>query len=82
MFPCQKCGQCCRMLALVLSLQKFDRGDGVCRHLVNNLCDIYEYRPLICNIDDIYNKYYSSKMSLDSFYMLNISVCNLIKHNN
>ena len=30
--------------------------DGYCSHLKDNLCTIYEDRPLICRVDDIYDK--------------------------
>jgi Fe-S-cluster containining protein len=52
-FPCEKCGRCCRESEYIPP--KFKGKDGVCIHLKNNLCDIYEDRPLICNLGAYYD---------------------------
>lgn len=74
-FPCSKCGECCRHINLIPQLSEFDRGDGICIHLSGNLCDIYEQRPEICRVDVMYQKYYSEQYSRDTFYRLNMEVC-------
>lgn len=61
-FPCSKCGECCRHINLIPQLSEFDRGDGICIHLSGNLCDIYEQRPEICRVDVMYQKYYSDNI--------------------
>ena len=50
-FECWNCGACCRMVGVLPEMAGFDRGDGACRHLGDdNLCGIYEDRPLICRV--------------------------------
>lgn len=79
MFECDKCGLCCRNLHLSPLYKELDRGDGVCVYLVGNLCSIYEQRPLLCRIDDCYEAYFKSSMSLDEYYKLNYDVCKKLK---
>ncbi|MBP6598617.1 MAG: YkgJ family cysteine cluster protein [Giesbergeria sp.] len=52
MFPCTKCGLCCKQLNSSDVYSELHRGDGVCinLNLDSNLCEIYESRPLICRI--------------------------------
>jgi Fe-S-cluster containining protein len=34
-------------------MRSYDRGDGTCKHLTaENLCAIYEGRPLLCRVDE------------------------------
>lgn len=59
-----------------------DRGDGVCKYLTdNNLCSIYDNRPLICNIDEVYKQFFASQYALDEYYKLNYNACNELKNN-
>lgn len=74
-FPCSKCGECCRHIDLVPELASFDRGDGVCIHMKDNLCDIYENRPDICCVDTMYEKQYSRLYSREIFYRMNLEAC-------
>jgi Fe-S-cluster containining protein len=67
-------------LKKVPALADFDRGDGVCIHLrEDNLCEIYDHRPEICNVDLMYGKYFSKKYSLDEFYAMNQKACDALK---
>lgn len=51
-FKCSGCGACC-MVAASVGLP--DRGDGACVYLTeDNQCSIYEDRPLICRVDDLF----------------------------
>jgi uncharacterized protein len=77
-FPCNSCGLCCRHLKNVLELASFDRGDGVCRHLVDNRCEIYEARPFICRVDAVH-KYLFSHMDKQTFYLENLRVCKALQ---
>ena len=45
---------------------ELDRWDGVCRYLQNNLCSIYEHRPLVCRIDENYELLKKCVKSIDS----------------
>ncbi len=63
-FPCTQCGVCCKQVGKVLQtnfqdpltnflLSKFPykaKEDGSCEMLKDNLCTVYDDRPLICNI--------------------------------
>lgn len=79
MFECDKCGNCCRNLKMSELYSDLDRGDGVCKYLVGNLCSIYEKRPLKCNIDKSYDEFFSKTMSREEFYEENYRVCEKLK---
>ena len=74
-FPCLKCGLCCRMLQHIPLLAEYDLGNGVCRYLVNNQCSIYENRPTLCNIDEMYTLYFETKITKTDFYIENLKAC-------
>jgi uncharacterized protein len=76
-YPCEKCGACCRHISKVLP--SLDRGDGVCLHLSeDNLCEIYEERPLICNIDEIHNRLFPG-VEIEQFYALTHKYCEALR---
>ena len=79
MFSCDCCGCCCRKLQNSEIYHELDRGDGVCRYLIGNLCSIYESRPLFCRIDECYDLYFSSEMTREEFYKLNKEACRRLK---
>ena len=79
MFQCDKCGMGCRNLDKNELYKELDRGDGVCRHLTGNLCSIYEHRPLLCRVDESYEKLFRGRMSLEEYYELNYSACRVLK---
>lgn len=66
-FPCDKCGLCCKRLYLLEEMKEYDRGDGVCKYLKNNLCTIYDNRPDICNSKKYYKENYSNVLSWDEY---------------
>lgn len=75
MFHCTQCGECCRNLNQSILYKELDRGDGVCIYLADNLCSIYENRPLLCRIDDCYEGYFKQLYSIDEYYELNYRIC-------
>jgi Fe-S-cluster containining protein len=77
-FPCAKCGLCCRRLGQVAALNDYDRGDGVCRYLKNNLCEIYEHRPDICNVEKMYDLHFKNKISKGEYINKTMSICKLL----
>lgn len=79
MFKCSQCGECCRHLDRSELYRELDRGDGVCRYLKGNLCSIYENRPLLCRIDDCYDKYFSEIYTRDEYYRLNEQACKILQ---
>ncbi len=78
-YPCIKCGLCCHKIRDVVQGLKieFPYGwdeTGRCEKLgADNLCMVYDNRPMICNIDSI-----SAGLNVDKkeFYNLNIASCN------
>lgn len=79
-FYCDQCGLCCKSISYVPELKNFDRGDGVCQHLSEEgLCLIYDTRPEICRVDEMYEKYFSKTMSREEFYRENMKVCDALK---
>ncbi|GHT63771.1 hypothetical protein FACS1894110_02180 [Spirochaetia bacterium] len=56
-------------------LTEYDRGDGVCRYLKNNLCEIYEDRPVICNVEKMYDAFFREYMTEQDFIDKNLVSC-------
>lgn len=79
MFECDCCGCCCRNLKKSKLYKDLDRGDGVCKYLVGNICSIYDERPLFCRIDECYDLFFKDSISLEEYYKLNMNVCNKLK---
>ena len=77
MFPCERCGCCCRRVGAVFFARHMAKPDGVCEYLdeATNLCTIYEERPIFCRVDELYEKNLSDKMSRADFYRINKEVC-------
>lgn len=80
MFQCSKCGECCRNLDKSPLYAELDSGNGVCRYLKGNLCSIYEYRPLLCRIDESYEEFFKDSISKEEYYRLNYEACNILKN--
>ena len=78
-FHCDQCGKCCRVLNLSELYADLDSGNGVCRYLDGNLCSIYNDRPLICRIDECYEKFFKDSMTKKEFYQENYKVCAYLK---
>jgi len=78
MFPCTSCGLCCQHISSIKELKKFDLGNGVCKYLntLTNQCCIYETRPEICRVDEMYDKKYNKFYSKKDFYLINAEACN------
>lgn len=75
MFSCERCGTCCKNLDKSDIYAFLNRGDGVCKYLIGNDCSIYENRPLLCRIDESYDRFFSKQISRDDFYMINKKAC-------
>lgn len=82
MFHCNCCGECCKNITLSPIYIILNRGDGICKYLneKNNLCSIYENRPIECNIDKMYDVYFSKKISKEKYYQLNYYSCKKLKN--
>lgn len=72
---CEGCkAYCCRIAGLIL--KELDRGDGICLYLnENNKCEIYDHRPIICNTDRMYDKYFKDKYTKEEWIELNKRSC-------
>ena len=81
LFPCTTCGQCCKNVHLSELTNYLNRSDGTCRHFDDktNLCLIYEDRPLICRVEDYYDKHLSDLYEWDGFVKMNLEVCEKLK---
>lgn len=80
MFPCNKCGACCRNLNRSPLYDEMHNGDGICRYLKGNLCSIYQDRPLICRIDDAYRAFFKKEMTLEEYYERNKKACEMLNN--
>jgi hypothetical protein len=56
-------------------LSHFDKGNGVCRYLKNNLCAIYDKRPIICNVGEMYKMSFKTFISEKEFIRENLKAC-------
>lgn len=80
MFKCDKCGECCRNLNKVNIYKDLHNGDGICRYLEGNECSIYENRPLLCRVDESYEKLFKNIMSYKEYLQLNYQSCEILKN--
>lgn len=82
-FQCDKCGLCCKHLKGINLYEHLNRGDGVCMFFneVTNLCIIYENRPLVCKVDDMYEAYFSKDINKEEYYEMNYEACLELKKN-
>jgi len=82
-FDCKQCGNCCRN-ANKIPLEQLEffglklNKKGVCVNFKRNKCTIYNERPDICNIEKVYQKYFSY-MNKEDFIKLNYKSCNKFK---
>ena len=81
-FNCSKCWECCRHIANIPLLMEFDRGDGVCKYLCDSKCEIYDNHPEICNVEQMYEKYFAKIYSRNEFYKLNEEACVILQNSN
>nr|WP_200978367.1 YkgJ family cysteine cluster protein [Pseudomonas cichorii] len=81
MFPCNKCGLCCKNLDKSPDYSHLDRGDGTCVNFdsQSNLCTIYNNRPLICRVLE-YHETHLSHINKDSYISTNISICKKLQN--
>ena len=76
MYPCTKCGLCCKNLRANNIYSNLDRGDGTCIHFneLENLCGIYENRPIICRIEDAHKVFFHN-IPFNNYINENIQSC-------
>lgn len=76
-FTCIACGECCRHIHLVPELAHLQNGDGICKHLKNDKCDIYHNRPDVCNYIKLYKKV-KVDFTPKEYHELSVALCNEI----
>ncbi|MEE4565838.1 hypothetical protein V2U88_25660 [Paenibacillus polymyxa] len=74
-FPCNGCSLCCSKLDRVPELAFYDRGDGICIHLRDQQCSIYDDRPKLCRVDEMYETFFKKHYDRTTFYIENLKVC-------
>lgn len=79
MFQCDQCGKCCEKVGSSKLYRFLADSAGKCKYLNDNKCSIYDQRPLICRVDEMYEHYYKDSMSLFDFYSLNYESCKILK---
>ncbi|MBC8580132.1 CxxCxxCC domain-containing protein [Zhenhengia yiwuensis] len=81
MFKCDKCGCCCMKVGQSAVYATLDRGDGVCMYFNDELrlCNIYEIRPTMCNVDKVYTILFKSKIEKEEYYKMNRKYCEQFK---
>ena len=54
-----------------------NRGDGTCRHFDDNtkLCSIYQDRPLVCRVEEYYEKHLADLYKWNDFVKINLAIC-------
>ena len=84
MYPCKKCGECCRNISVAFFAQDMVLESGMCKYLdgKTNLCTIYEKRPIFCNVDAFYERFLKTNMSREEFYLKNMEACQMIRGDN
>jgi len=61
-FECEQCGLCCKKVN--------------CMYLTkDNLCSIYETRPLVCDVEKSYKVFFADKMSKEVYNKMNREIC-------
>lgn len=81
MFKCDCCGLCCMKVSESPLYCDLDRGDGICKffNCETRLCNIYENRPVRCNVDKMYELCFKEKMAKYEYYKINYEVCKELK---
>lgn len=73
-FPCTKCGLCCRKTDALRCVGLPIKHDGSCFCLgPDNLCALYELRPSVCRVDDGAKDHPEGELD---YYRKTAEVCN------
>ena len=84
-FNCFKCGKCCEILSrFIPSLKDELDENNVCKHYDKStkLCNIYNNRPLECNVKEYYIANLKDKVPIDDYFKLNLDCCKLLNKDN
>lgn len=76
-FECIACGACCRRAGLIPGFPEPTDETGRCVHLMpDNRCSIYERRPLICNVDQVWDEHLAGTITRERWHRLIHAGCN------
>jgi len=80
-FPCTGCGLCCQNISKIEELKDYDLGNGICKYFdhESNTCQIYDTRPDICKVDEMFISKYNQYFTQEEFYIENAKVCNSLQ---
>jgi Fe-S-cluster containining protein len=93
-YKCDACGRCCKYMKMVMENKDKYKGarriaidrfpykwkeDGSCEKLVNNKCEVYSKRPLLCNIEKMYEVFFKGVMSKKEYFEKVKKSCNMLK---
>lgn len=73
-FICLKCSNCCKNLNKSDIYINLHSGNGVCMYLENNLCSIYENRPILCKVEESYF-FFQETLTKEEYFKLNYKGC-------
>lgn len=65
-------GLCCTHVGHIPELPSTD---GVCNHLIDGKCGIYNQRPLVCRVDAMYDAGKFSDISYSEYALVNSTLC-------
>lgn len=76
-FKCNRCGICCERLNISPLFADMHDGSGICRYFdrKTRLCTIYRRRPIKCNIELGYERFFRRKMDYDTYLKMNYDAC-------
>lgn len=78
-FKCRKCGACCRHISDNEHLRFMADNSGCCIFLKDNLCAIYEKRPIFCRVEEAYEKFFADILPYDRYIECNENACELLR---
>ena len=78
-WKCKQCGKCCESITKILP--EFALDNGVCCHLNTETreCRIYSARPLLCRVDEYYDRHYKYFMDKERYYAHQKIMCKLTR---
>lgn len=65
-------GQCCQRVG---HLTELPSTNGICNHLVDGKCSIYNQRPLICRVDAMYDAGNVPGLTYSEYATVNAVLC-------
>lgn len=90
-YECKQCGRCCQHLEFVRKPHKlkepvrhlakgfpFKVYNGVCEMFKDGKCSCYNSRPLLCNVEKMWEVYYSHLYTKEQWFQHNKLGCEVL----